>query len=67
MLTGNGKENNTLIGPFLGGVELDGDTAGVNIGLLGSVGDVAEGNVLGELVAGVDSAHDGCRGGDGGG
>lgn len=30
-LTGKGKDNDLLVGPFLGGVEVDGDTARLDV------------------------------------
>lgn len=39
--TGEGKEDDLLVGPLLGGVVVDGDTASGDVALLLGVGDVA--------------------------
>ena len=39
--TGEGEEDDLLVGPLLGGVVVDGDTAGGDLALLLAVGDVA--------------------------
>lgn len=41
--TGKREEDNLLVGPLLGGVVVDGDTAGGDVSLLLSPGDVAGG------------------------
>lgn len=41
--TGEGEEDDLLVGPLLGGVVVDGDTAGGDLALLLAVGDVAVG------------------------
>lgn len=43
--TGEGEEDNLLVGPLLGGVVVDGDTAGGDVALLLSPGDVAVGGI----------------------
>lgn len=41
----------------LGGVVLNGDTADLEVGSLLLVGDVLEGNALGELLADLETRH----------
>lgn len=51
---GGGKREERLT---LGGIVLDGDTADLEVGGLGLVGDVLEGDALGELLADLDRSH----------
>ena len=39
--TGKSEEDDLLVGPLLGGVVVDGDTASVELLSLGGIGDVA--------------------------
>lgn len=44
-LTRQGEDDNLLVGPLLGSVVVDGETAGLDVALLLSPGDVANGRM----------------------
>lgn len=55
--TGKSEEDDLLVGPLLGGVVVDGDTASSDLTLVLGPGDVREDNVRGEAVTGLESRH----------
>ena len=63
--TGEGEEDDLLVGPLLGGVVVDGDTARGDALSLGGVGDVAVEDGVSIPIAGIDSPRQGFSGREG--